>query len=208
MSELDGFLVQAEQAMDEANKLYGDLGWNVLESQGNFTVSSKPTDISCDALKVEYFFDKNPVAVARYIFDHYLELSNTENDLFDFYREVRRYGADAFAAHLRIKGQAVVSAREAPMFLCYLQLSETTAAIIAKSVDVPGIEYGADAVRGSVDYGLYLFEPVAGDASKTHFIHVTRFDPKGSIPGALVNTRLRGRGNHMKHFIDAAASSV
>jgi hypothetical protein len=208
MAELDSFLAQAEQAMDQSNQLYGDLGWNVLDSQGNFTVSTKPTEISCDALKVEYYFDKNPLAVGRYIFDHYLELANLENDVFDFYREVQRYGSDAFSAHMRVKGQAVVSAREIPIFICYLQLSETTCAIISKTVELPGVVYGEDAVKASVDYGMYLFEPVAGDSSKTHFIHVTRVDPKGSVPGAVVNTKLRSRGSQIRHFVDVAASRV
>eukprot|EP00359_Climacostomum_virens_P003978 CAMPEP_0204904810 /NCGR_PEP_ID=MMETSP1397-20131031/5068_1 /ASSEMBLY_ACC=CAM_ASM_000891 /TAXON_ID=49980 /ORGANISM="Climacostomum Climacostomum virens, Strain Stock W-24" /LENGTH=209 /DNA_ID=CAMNT_0052073629 /DNA_START=337 /DNA_END=966 /DNA_ORIENTATION=- len=209
MAELDGYLAQAEQAMEQANKLYGDLGWNVLESQGNFTISSIPTDISCDALKVEYFFDKNPVAVGRYIFDHYVELSNSENELFDYYREIKRFGADAFGAEFRIKSiGGVVSPREVPLFLCFLQLSETTSAIVVKTVDLPEATYSADAVKASVDYGLSLFEPVGGDASKTHFIHVTRFDPKGSVPGALVNAKLKSRGAQLKHFVDTAVAHV
>jgi hypothetical protein len=208
MAEFDSFLTKAEQAMDQANQLYRDVGWTVVESHGDSTVSTKPTEISCDALKVEYYFDKNPLAVGRYIFDHYLELANMENEVFDFYREVQRYGPNAFTAHLRVKGQAVVSAREAPIFNCYLQLSETTCAIIGKSVEVPGVVYGEDAVKASIDYIMYLFEPVAGDSRKTHFIHVARFDPKGSIPGALANTRLRSRGSQIRHFVEVAASRI
>mmetsp|Transcript_10127 Transcript_10127/g.19881 ORF Transcript_10127/g.19881 Transcript_10127/m.19881 type:complete len:209 (-) Transcript_10127:130-756(-) len=208
MAGIDSYLAEAEHAMEEANKLYSTLGWNVLESEGNFTISTIPTDVSLNALKVEYFFDKNPVAVGRYVFDHYVELSNLENDIFDFFREVARFGPDAFGVFFRAKGVALIKAREIPLFVCYLQLSENTSAIVLKSVDLPGIDYSPDAVKASIDYDLYLFEPVGGDPNKTHLIHVARLDPKGSIPGSIVNTKLRNRGFQIKNFIDTAVARI
>lgn len=207
MAELESYLPLAEQAMDQANKLYGDLGWNVIDSQGNFTVSTKPTDISIDALKVEYFFDKNPVAVCRYIFDHYIEL-HASNDVVEFYREVKRYGPDAFGAHMRLKGNAVVTPREVTPFICYLQLSENTAAFVATSVDFPGVTVGEDSIKANLDFALFLFEPVAGDLNKSHFIHIARVDPKGAIPASLANSRLRYRGSMIRDMIDVVVRSL
>lgn len=208
MAELDSFLVKAEEAMDRANTLYADLGWDVIESKDNYTVSTMPTEVSLDALKVEYFFDKNPVAVCRYVFDHYVELVNQDHNEFEFYRIVRQYGPNAYGAHMRIRGSAIVSPREATTFTCFLQIAEHTAAFVTTSVDLPGAVIDEDSVTASIDYGLFLFEPVYGNPSKTHFVHVTRVDLKGAIPATLANIRLRSRGDQIKKLIDASISKA
>jgi hypothetical protein len=80
-------------------------------------------------LKVECFFDRDPVW--QYIFHHYIELP-VSNAVVECYRVVERYDTDAFGAHMRLIGNAVVTPREATPFICYLQLCENTAAWLRK----------------------------------------------------------------------------
>lgn len=206
MAELDSYLALAEEAMDKANLLYSSLSWRPIDQKGTFACSSMPTDTSLHALKVEYFFKGYPLSVARSYFDTYIELNMSEVDLFDYYKLVKRYGPNAFTAHMRIKGNSVFAAREVPLFVCYLQLSESAAAIVARSADLPGEIYAEDAVIGEIDYSLYLFEPVVGDITRTHFVNITRYNPKGAMPSTLVNSQLLSRAMHLKLFVDSAAN--
>ena len=52
---------------------------------------------------------------------------------------------------------------------------------------------GENIVRGVIKLGVYLFEPVAGDATRTHHQSVLLIDPKGNIPASIVNSALSNR---------------
>jgi hypothetical protein len=48
-------------------------------------------------------------------------------------------------------------------------------------------------VRADLMGALNLYEPVAGDATRTHCTYIMNLDPKGSVPSAIVNSILGRR---------------
>ena len=49
---------------------------------------------------------------------------------------------------------------------------------------------------------IYLYEPVGGDTSKTHFNSVTLIDPKGDIPSLVANAILGNRTSMFEKIKD------
>jgi hypothetical protein len=64
--------------------------------------------------------------------------------------------------------------------------------MVGTSVDTD-IPVKENCVRGELITAVHLFEPVAGDATKTHYQIVLLYDPKGAIPSPLVNAFLGKR---------------
>ena len=61
--------------------------------------------------------------------------------------------------------------------------------------DVPEVK---GRVRAQVDIMGYLLEPVAGDANKCKFTYLGKMDPKGSVPGMVINKQIRKQGENME----------
>ena len=65
--------------------------------------------------------------------------------------------------------------------------------MVANSIENSDVPLGEGHVRADLKIGLYLFEPVAGDATRTHHQSVILIDPKGNIPAYIVNATLANR---------------
>ena len=65
--------------------------------------------------------------------------------------------------------------------------------MVINSVEDSPVPVAEGIVRGEIKMSVYLFEPVAGDASRTHHQSVILVDPKGNIPASIVNSSLSNR---------------
>mmetsp|Transcript_19596 Transcript_19596/g.36005 ORF Transcript_19596/g.36005 Transcript_19596/m.36005 type:complete len:208 (-) Transcript_19596:1053-1676(-) len=207
MVDIDSLLNKASTAFETAMSIQNDPEWAVSSSEGNYTMSRKPSGTGIDCLKIEYYVDANPRAVSRKFFENYSEFSSrVAGDTCEFLKVIEKYSDDTTTYHIRLKGIAVVSAREFTTFGAWLELSDTSFAIILTSVELPGFELASDAVKGDLEYELHVFEALGGDQSKTRYLNIAKVDPKGSIPSAIANTQLSGRGVEIKKLVDLASS--
>lgn len=95
--------------------------------------------------------------------------------------------------HALSKPKGPVNARDFVNTLVFLPLADDTFAMVANSVEDSSVPVAESVVRGEIKIGVYLFEPVAGDATRTHHQSVVLVDPKGNIPAAIVNAALSNR---------------
>jgi hypothetical protein len=200
MADVDQLIEKASSAFEAAMALYGNLDWSVSESEGNFTLSRMPSEVGVDSVKVEYFVEGSPRTIGRKLFENISELSARVSENAEYYRVIQRFSDDTYSAHFRLKGVAVVSPREVTVFAAWLEISETTFAIISTSVTLPEVTIGEDAVLGELLYDLHLFN--AGEQSTTQYVYIAKLDPKGSIPSAVVNTKISARGREIRALLD------
>ena len=95
--------------------------------------------------------------------------------------------------HALSKPKGPVNARDFVSTIVFLPLTDDTFAIVATSVDDTSVPVAESVVRGEIKIGVYLYEPVAGDATRTHHQSVVLIDPKGNIPASIVNAALSNR---------------
>lgn len=206
MVDVDQLLNKASDAFEIVTALQNDLAWAVSESEGNYTLSRMPTNTGFDSMKIEYYVEGNPRVIGRKFFENYPEYTaqcaGATTDKCDI---VQRFSDDTFTTIIRLKGIAVVSPREFNVFAAWLDLSETSFAIIFTSVEIPERANSEDAVVGILEYDYHLFEALGGDMNQTHYINIAKIDPKGSIPSVIANTQIDGHGQEVKKMIDLAS---
>mmetsp|Transcript_16655 Transcript_16655/g.29951 ORF Transcript_16655/g.29951 Transcript_16655/m.29951 type:complete len:208 (-) Transcript_16655:234-857(-) len=207
MVDVDVLLNKASEAFDTAIALKSQPEWQVSVSEGNFTTSRMNSDTGIDYLKVEYYVNADPRITSRKFFENASEYSaRVANDTCEFHRVIQKFSEDTCTYHVRLRGVAVVSPREFTAFGVWLELSETSFAIIVTGVDLPDVAISEDAVKCKLLFELHLFEALAGDMTKTCYTSIAKIDPMGSIPSAIVNTKLSSRGQEIKKLVDLAAA--
>jgi hypothetical protein len=170
-------------------------GWNNVDSGSEEVYCfRRPNDTDFDTFKADMFVDKPPQAIARYIFENWGAINEefNEEDVEEF-KEVKRLNEDVAIYQVLTKPHGVVSGRQLLVSAVYLDLGNSTYAIVGVSIDDPDYPCPEGKVRGELRMGLNLFEPAAGDTNRTHMQSLTLLDPKGSIPAMIVNGILGNR---------------
>jgi hypothetical protein len=164
-------------------------GWTKVEADSTeVSCFRRPSeDSSVDTFKAELFYEKAPNAVSRYIYENWGTLNRElQPEEFSAYEVLSTFNEDARLVYSSMKPKGPVDARDTVAFNAYLDLGDNVYAIVSTSVDsdrpVP-----ADTVRAEMKIALHLFEPVAGNAERTHHQNVTLVEPKGLIPAAVIN---------------------
>jgi hypothetical protein len=200
MAELADIVASAQTVYDEGIKVIQDMtGWNKIDS-GNEEVFCfrRPNDTDVDTFKAEMFVDKPPRVVARYLFDNWSALNAelNEEDIESF-PMVREYNEDVRLYHVITKDKGVVNGRSFLGSACFLDLGNDTIAVVGNSLEDPAFPCPEGKVRGEIKLAITLYEPAAGDATRTHIQVINLLDPKGSIPAMIVNSVL---GNRAKFY--------
>jgi len=193
---------------DEAVKCQDEPGWEEYASEGNFVASRKYIDGGAIAIKVELFVDRPPKAFADYLFSQAAEAAHRHQpDLIESSVIARHIDENTIILHDKILPQGPVSAREIYIFSSKNQLDEEGNKFAITSVSPAGLPTTEGYVQATVNFSLYLFETVGGDANKTKFTVVNSIDPKGSIPQLIVNSVAGKRAYYFKAITDEYLAS-
>lgn len=197
-AKLDEYIEKAQEAYVRGIEVMQDLsGWKKIKENNGVVGYSQPnTDTKFDSLKVECFFDKPPKDCARYIFDNFgainLEFEPDDIKQFDMVKEINE-NVHLFNVQVHPKGP--VSSRFLQTCGVFLDLGNDTYSQVGVSVDQSwmGVQVPEGCVAGKLTMAVYIYEPLAGDATKTHFNSVTLIDPQGDVPSLIVNSILGNR---------------
>ena len=194
--ELKSYVQQSMPRFERGIALIQDMtGWTRIgEASGSVTCHRRPnTETGFDIFKAEVYYDRQPKLVGRYLFDNWgkLSLELQPDDVAKFDR-VKDFNDDARIGYSASKARGPVSAREGVIFTTWLSFGEETYAIISHSID-SDIPVAPNHIRGDMQLVLHLFEPLAGDATKTCHQSIFIADPKGLIPAAAANVILSNR---------------
>jgi hypothetical protein len=210
-ARLQEIVGRAQSVYEEGIKVIQDMsGWTKIDSGNEEVVCfRRPNDTSFDTFKAEYFVDKAPQAVARYTFEQWgvlnAELQAEDIESFDC---VKKLNDDVSIYHGITKNKGPVDGRSLIVSSIFLDLGNNTFAVVGSSVEDESIALPGGKVRGEVILGVALYEPVAGDATRTHVQTITHVDPKGSIPATVVNSLLGNRAVFYAKLKDRVASAL
>lgn len=139
---------------------------------------------NCSASKLKtILFD--PTALTKY--DDSKE-SRTEVEAGANYKVFHTKGVKVF----------MVDPRDSVMLLGWKDQADGSILVAGASIEHPGVPAAKGRVRAQIDITGFLLEPVAGDANKCKFTHVGKMDPKGNVPGMMVNKMIKKQGENME----------
>ena len=162
--------------------------WNKISDVSGIAGSYKEDPESdVRVFKVDFYIDKPPKDVARYVCMNYTELSlEISPQDFDHFVLLHKHDENIRSHHCVAKGIGPVAARELITSAVFIELGGESYADCTCSVD-NGMPVREGCVRAEMLCGLQLFEPAAGDDQRTHVQVLAQLDVKGSIPKWIVN---------------------
>jgi hypothetical protein len=169
-------------------------GWTkIKEANGVLGFTRESEGCAHRTFKAEYFLEKPPKVVARYIFENFPELNEEFNsgDL-DLVRETEQFGPNMHTHEVAIKPIGPVSGRELDVVGIFLETGEETYVDVGVSIE-NGRERREGYVTAELVLGVTYYEPVGDDPNRTHVQVVVLVDPKGNIPAMVANAMMGNR---------------
>ena len=155
---------------------------NMVKITGTFNCSaSKLKDILFDATVLTKYDDSKE--------------SRTEIEAGANYKVFHTKGVKVF----------MVDPRDTVMLLAYKTQTDGSILISGASIEHPAVLPVKGRVRAQIDITGYLLEVVPGDANKCKFTYAGKMDPKGNVPGMMVNKMIKKQGENMEK-LDAFAA--
>ena len=197
-AKLNEYIEKSQEAYLRGIEVMQDLtGWTKLkENNGVIGYTMPNTDTNFNSLKVEMFIDKPPKDCARYVYDNFGALNKEfEADDMEQFEMVKEINENVRLFNVKIYPKGPVSSRFLTTCGVFLDLGNDTYVQVGTSVDQTwfGVETPEGCVHGHLTMAVYVWEPIAGDASKTHFNSCTLINPKGDIPAMVANAILGNR---------------
>jgi hypothetical protein len=194
--DLQAYLAKAQQVYTSAVAIMKDMhGWTKIKEKHEVVSYTRPTEgTDLFTFKAELYVNKPPAYVSRYLFDNWETLNkDLQPEDIESFTILNQINENVKTVHIKITPKGPVSARDGTGVTVFLDLGNDTFAFVSTGVEC-GIPPQQGYVRADMKVGFHLFEPVAGDASRTHIVAITLLDPKGSVPAMIVNAILLRRG--------------
>jgi hypothetical protein len=203
-SAVEQYMEKAKVAYERGMDLLSHIsGWKKIgERHGvaGYTRSSEGSNHK--TFKAEFFVEKPPKFVSRYIFDHFPELNEEFNsDDLESVRETRSEGPNMHLHEVLVKSHGPVNARELETCGVYLELGDEIYCEVGVSVDT-GRPPRPNCVKAELILGVSHYEPVCNDPNRTHCELVILVDPKGSVPAMIVNGLMGSRTKFYEQIRD------
>ena len=169
-------------------------GWDkIKEANGvmGFTRPSGESDFK--TFKAEFYVNKPPNWVGRYIFDNFPELNREfQNDDLEHIIEIRSINENMHVHEVAVKPIGPAYGRELQTVGVYLptgenQFTEVGVSVTKQNPLRPGY------CEAELIFGVSNYAPVGDDTNRTHVQAIVLVDPKGNVPAFAANALMGNR---------------
>jgi len=188
--ELD---IKASEMCREALKLQDDPeSWDTIQHCGKLSAYFKKA-YPIESYKMEAFIDKSPEKVIDHLFENWQLIRPAMHDLIDSAKVIKTYNSSAKLISEITRFVPGDEPREIFDFLIKKELTDGTWALVSGNaehiVDLTTSRFP----RADMKMGVQIARPVLCHGNLTHFIAVTQFDPKLSVPQDIIEYIMKAR---------------